>query len=148
MQLWVLLTERLLRCVVNVSARRVSRRSPYSASVVVQVSALLDEKTAKEFGGRAPKQGLWCSISVDAFTDGSSCSSGSKLVTQPQAQVTFEKVMIRNRQDGSPVETGTDGTEATVAIMSFEMQAGKTPTTYCWTTMFSGGTSVPVRKSW
>ncbi|CDI87078.1 cysteine repeat modular protein, putative [Eimeria praecox] len=132
-----------------VRALTVSRKSPFAASVIIEVSALLDETTAKAFGGRVPAQGLWSSISADTFTDGSSCSSGSKLVTLHKThEVKFEKVLIRNRQDGSSVETGTDGTEGTVAIMSLEVQATEKPTTYCWTTVIFGGKSAPVRKTW
>ncbi|CDJ28361.1 uncharacterized protein EMH_0014250 [Eimeria mitis] len=127
----------------------VSRNSPFSASVVVRVSVLLDEARVKAFGGRIPKQGLWCSISAESFTDGTACSSSSKLVNLRQAEAPkFEKVLVRSREDGSSVETGTDGTEATVAIMSFIVPADAQPKTICWTSVIFEGNSRPVKKTW
>ncbi|KAL8449815.1 hypothetical protein Emed_002778 [Eimeria media] len=132
-----------------VKRRSISRKSAVSATVILEVDALLDEKAARSIGRDAPTRGIWNHISREPFTNGSACSSNGVIVDLPQVgDVVFEERAIRDREEGSAEETGTDSTNATVAVISFELEPEVEPYTYCWQTALIGEGPQIIRQSW
>ncbi|KAL8271945.1 hypothetical protein Esti_004069 [Eimeria stiedai] len=132
-----------------VRRRSISRKSAVSATVILEVDALLDREAASSIGRDVPLQGIWNVIIREPFTDGSVCSPNGVVVDLKQAaDVVFKVAGIRDRQEGSAEETGSAFTNATVAVISFEVEPELEPYTYCWQTAIIGEGPRIIRQSW
>ncbi|KAL8431142.1 hypothetical protein ACSSS7_005460 [Eimeria intestinalis] len=132
-----------------VRRRSISRKSAVSATVILEVDALLDQEAASSIGHDAPSQGTWNLIRREPFTEGSICSSNGEIVDLRQTgDIVLEVAAVRDRQEGSAEETGTASVRAMVAVISFEVEPELQPYTYCWHTVLIGEGSQIIRQSW
>lgn len=119
-----------------------------AASVFIEVNALLVKEAAQAFGRQVPDQGIWCGMARAPFTDGSNCASSSLLSLRQPKETTIEIQPVRSRREGSAEESGNGSVNASVAVMSFEVESAAEPYTYCWKTVFFGPKSTVLNTTW
>ncbi|KAL8440015.1 hypothetical protein Efla_004931 [Eimeria flavescens] len=133
----------------TLKSRSISRQSATSATVIVEVDALLDKETANLLGIERSNQGIWNRISKARFTDGQECTVDNVYVQLRQTEgVIMKEEWIRDREEGSAEESGSRSTNSTVAVFSLEIVPEVQPFTYCWHSVITGSDSQVLRESW